>query len=458
MKTIHFTTHDDFKIFIQKSKSDWLFRGQVNHYTDDNRDVSITSSFDRLGCIPDKMFEWTHYAKSILRTFGTLEYHEIDVATSQAILQHYGWRSFFIDLTSSIEISCWFASQECSKNYKMDMCENFEEDPVILAPTIASYRATNKAGHIYVIDKEKISEFGLELHDLTNLKVSGGRLRFNTQKAFLVGGKAGKIPPEIVSHHLIVEYEVLEKVCFETNFISVENVFPRRQDDLFLNALLSIPWEKISKNEETHIPIYKRSLELPEYDYKYIKHLGAKTVLYEQFWIADHRPESSEFETIPFFRLPNIAYFANTDESFDCSFVSEILDKNNAFAVEFDGLIMIPELVHKQEFEKGILVKKIENDLVCVLGIMMQHPGHLVEGIGVNFGWLYNQHSGIWNRVEHPDECPCDNKLRHVLEFSVLRFLNESLKEGRILAQDELNYTETSLVLNNRGSGLGHVR
>ena len=75
----------------------FLYRGQTKHYGGLNS-PAIMTSFDRHGCIPPKMMKWSYYAH------GALKYalgHAVDsMEFVQAVLQHYGWRSFYLDLTS----------------------------------------------------------------------------------------------------------------------------------------------------------------------------------------------------------------------------------------------------------------------------------------------------------------------------------------------------------------------
>lgn len=93
---------DELEAHFSKYKSGYLFRGQVKHYLDSNGFTSIPTSFSRHGCIPDVMFKWMHCAKAMIRGFTGVDYFNIDLELSQAILQHYGWRSFYVDLTKCL--------------------------------------------------------------------------------------------------------------------------------------------------------------------------------------------------------------------------------------------------------------------------------------------------------------------------------------------------------------------
>lgn len=90
-------------------------------------------------------------------------------------------------------------------------------------------------------------------------------------------------------------------------------------------------------------------------------------------------------------------------------------------------------------------VKRVESDIVSVSGLVIEHPGHKVAGIGANLGWHYKIEGGRWSKIDHEDQCPCNNDLRHELQFSVLRGLNESLKNGDFTKEDDLNYSHKDI-------------
>lgn len=109
-----------------------LYRGQVKHYLDPNGYPSLSTSFQRQGCIPDSMIKWTFYAKRALQNLVRGWEETGDIATNQAILQHYGFRSFFIDATGDPRVAAWFASNKYESNYQLNLVEDCFEDPVML--------------------------------------------------------------------------------------------------------------------------------------------------------------------------------------------------------------------------------------------------------------------------------------------------------------------------------------
>lgn len=419
----------------------YLFRGQTGHYIDHSNRISVPTSFKRHGCIPPLMFKWTHFSKALIRAFGGGDYHDLDTGLSQAILQHYGWRSFFIDLSKEAHVACWFAANKYIENKKIHMCEDFEENPVWLVHKEAEYNKIEGHGHIYVIDRKYLLEKNVKIYDLTELAGEEGRLRFNAQAACLAEAYDGYLLSESIVAHLIVKSEVLVDYYQSKGVNSTLDVFPDRKDDYVLKSLLDLPWCKIETKDDFPIPMYRRGLDIPEYDCSFIKHLNPSVTLFSPFWISDQRSgDESAFDSIPFYKIGEGAYFANTNEQFDLAEVNKVLEKYDGLAIELDGLIKIPEIGESYEFEKGVLINKIDKNIYSVSALFVEHPGHVVSGAGANHGWFYKVNNGIWEKVFHEDQCPCNNDLRHELQFSLLRVLNESLKEGMILCDDELNF------------------
>lgn len=387
------------------------------------------------------MFKWTHYSKSLVRAFGGVNYHSQETGLSQAILQHYGWRSFFIDATKSPAIACWFAANKYCETREVHLCEDFEENPVQLVHRSALYEETSQPGHLYVVDPNYFDKHGLSIYDLTSVSTPDSRLRFNAQSACLLEVEKGRLPPEAIVAHLIVEHAALVGLYQEAGIRKTEDLFPGRNHDFILNALLEIPWERFNVDHEFLFPTFKRGLDLPEYDIPYVKHLGSLPTLYQGSWIADDRDDATlPLTGIPFFRLPEFSYYANTNEIFDLSEINKLLETYPSFAVEIDGLIKIPELGSSPDYEKGIVVNLLADGHISVAALEITHPGHVVGGIGVLKGWIYRPDSVGWVKVDHPDQCPCNNELRHILQFSILRYLNESIKDGQISQKDDLNF------------------
>lgn len=421
----------------------YLFRGQVKHYTNDAGQVSIPTSFSRHGCVPDIMFKWTHYAKAMIRAFSGCSYFDIDIETSQAVLQHYGWRSFYIDLTKTPHIACWFAANEYVEQKRIHMGENLYEEPVWLVHKEAEYRAGYGDGHIYIIDRLALESLGVKVHDLTLLGDDEGRLRFEAQQACLAGNLKNNLPPQTVVSHIEVASYILRAYCEKHGLSKVSDVFPPKEEDFILKTLLELPWERL--RIDSPIPTFKRGLEIPDYEAKFVKHIPAEITLFENFWIADNRGDDTPLKSITFYKLPQFSYYASTNQKFDLSFVNKALKSHGDFVIEIDGLIKIIEDQEPYNYEKGIHISKSDNGHISISGLIVEHPGNIVKGFGLNQGWYYKANIENWEKVHNEDQCPCNNDLRHELQFSLLRMLNEALKNNKLVKESSTCYRHISI-------------
>ncbi len=442
MKEITVTSLEHLQEIFSSYNEGYLYRGQNNHYVKDGR-VSISTSFSRQGCVPPSMLKWSHYARSVIRAFGgPSNYHDVELEFSQAVLQHYGWRSFYVDLTKSSHVACWFASNIYKEQRCIHTCEDLDERCVWLVLKEADFSPKDGTAHIYIIDTLVLQSMNIKIHDLTVMAGDEGILRYSAQQACLAGNLKDVLPIQSVAVHLTVPCEILRKHHELGGYDSVEKLFPSRKDDFLYNALLQIPWERFGT--ETIFPTYRRGLDLPEYDVLYRKRLSANYVLYTETWIANDRGDSI-FTKIPFYKMPELTYFCNSEEIGGLSRIEEILNIFGSFIIELDRIIHIPENQGTYEFEKGVYVQKIGDNLVSVEGLYVLHPGHTIHGVGTLQGWVYDSSTTPWTRVSHKDECPCNNDLRHILQFSLLNRLNDALIEEEIRAVDSLNYIHKDL-------------
>lgn len=442
MKELTITTLEELYAVFSNYGDGYLYRGQNNHYTK-NGHVNIPTSFSRQGCVPPQMLQWSHYARSVIRAFGgPYNYHDVELEFSQAILQHYGWRSFYVDLTKSSHVACWFAANVYKEQRCIHMCEDLAERSIKLVLNEAEFIPKEGIAHIYIIDTLVLQSMNIKVHDLTVLAGEEGILRYSAQQACLAGPLKDVLPAQSVVVHLTVPCDILKKHHESGGYDAVKKLFPDRKDDFLYNALLQIPWKQFGT--ETIVPIYRRGLDLPEYDVVYRKRLSESHVLYTETWIANTRGNTA-FEAVPFYKMPELSYFCNSDEIMDLSKIEEILFDYGSFVIELDCIVHIPENQGRYEFEKGVYVRKLDETLVSVEGLYVLHPGHTFHKVGTLQGWIYDSSTSPWTRVGHKDECPCNNELRHVLQFSLLNRLNEALTEQKVRTADSLNYIHKDL-------------
>ena len=375
----------------------------------------------------------------MIRAFSNASYFDIDLELSQAILQHYGWRSFYVDLTKSPKIACWFASNIYSENNAIHMSEDLNENPVWLVHKNSRYAESDSFGHIYVVDLLALENLGIKVHDLTKLQGDEGVLRFNSQQACLVGNLDNNLPSKVIAAHIEVSAEILKSYYHKMGIGGVVDVFPSKKYDFILNFLLTLPWEKM--HIDNLIPTFRRGLEIPDYEENFVKYLPSEVTLYEGFWIADNLQDpNGKFNNTTFFKLPQLSYYKNTKEKFDLTYVNQILEKQGDFFIEMDGLIKFVEIPDPFFYEKGIYVSANETGEISVSGLSIKHPSNVIDGFGIEDSWFYENIDGSWKKINHPEQCPCNNELRHELHFSLLNMLNEAIKDNELIRDNHLCY------------------
>jgi hypothetical protein len=376
------------------------------------------------------MAKWIRYSESTLRYYfgkerSTQEFY-------QAVLQHYGWHSFYLDASSSVAVSAWFASHAFEPRLRLMMSEDHNEDPVFLKSLHAEYKQGKGLRQIYVLDREKI-ENHIGLIDLSALSVKGTRLRFLVQSAFLVGPLRNQpLPKECYLAHIVAPCHAFRALAEENNLSETNDLFPSPSEDPVLRSLLALPWYELTDDEGSSsvIPVFRRSIELPEYQDGFVKHLSPSVGLYRGYSIADSGVIDS-IKTVNFLvKVPDVSLFG-TAPKMPMLFpkVDELLDKHNTVSFEVDALVQHIEHENGILYGKGISVAREEG--VYHLGeLMIEHPGQEVAGAGVNAGWYYKKsESGQWLRVSHKDECPCGDTFTHTRHLSMLTIVEEWLRD-----------------------------
>ncbi|WP_313660090.1 FRG domain-containing protein [Pseudomonas coleopterorum] len=312
-------TVDELNELIMSFGSEVLFRGQTSHYGEPGR-PSIITSFDRTTCIPSEMLKWCRYSQSVLDTF--IAEHRADFRFQQALLQHYGWRSFFIDCTSDPAVSAWFASHKYSERQILEVSEDCEERAVWLRKRMAGYTPSTGEGHIYVLSKQAANEIGLV--DLATLSVAGFRPRTVAQSAWLLGPQHGPISQDCYLAQITVPVKVLQTYAENRGLVGTNTLFPSADEDPILKALLGLPWEELNAAASLeNLPAFKRCLELPEYHPSFVKNAPPRPpfIAVPEFWRLKIRllvirmaGLLSRFPTwcsTDRFRRPDLSYSAN---------------------------------------------------------------------------------------------------------------------------------------------------
>ena len=436
--------------YLEPMEGAALFRGQDQHYTDDS-EISLPPSFRRLGCIPTLMFRWTYYAHSVLRALqGPESGTSAPTEYVQAILQHYGWRSFFLDVTASSFVVSWFAGHRYSKDIHMEMTEDCFETPILLGHLIADYSKFNGEGHLYVFSRRLLTELNYGLVDLEAItnNDSGKRYRFAIQKACLIGPLTKNLPGHCAIAHISAPAKAFREYALFANLDSIHSVFPDRSEDPILDLLLSVPWEIMPKVDD-RIEGYVRGLQIPEYDFKDLKRYPSNVAFFKPFWIADNRgPKNSPFSSATFIRMPQDILFARREDApMALPLLYSLLQDKKSIAVETNGLLAYPEFSRQVSYSKGIFLILEQDKLVQVCEISVDYEGRELTGAGITCGWFYEiQDSGDWKKIPHKAECPCNNRGRHEQHFTMAFIVDSMLRERDLIKKDDLEYFHKELI------------
>ncbi|AZC91348.1 hypothetical protein C4K29_5069 [Pseudomonas chlororaphis subsp. piscium] len=187
METQHCETLEELKVAIQRYGPGVLYRGQTQHYLGSNGLPSLSTSFQRQGCVPDLMIKWTYYAKRALQHLVRGWKETDDTATNQAILQHYGFRSFFLDASGDPRVAAWFASNRFESKIAVNLVEDCFEDPVWLRTRNAWFVPTEDIGHLYLISQKSLRRSGIQAVHLSEIATDQGAPRYVRQDAYMVG-------------------------------------------------------------------------------------------------------------------------------------------------------------------------------------------------------------------------------------------------------------------------------
>lgn len=406
-----------------------LFRGQTAHYGT-REHPSATTSFDRHGCIPPEMLRWGRYADEVL---GAFTGQHSNLALNQAILQHYGFRSFYLDCSDHAAVSAWFAGNQYSDKPSLELCEDCDERPLFLRKKMASYDAAEGVGHLYVLDRAVCEKVGLT--DLTAIAINGARTRASVQSAHLLGPlRNAPLPVECFLAHIEADCAVFREFAAEEGMISTKDVFPASNEDPILDALLSLPWIPIPgvTNPAGEIPAFRRGIELPEYDDSFVKIASPAVAFYRGGKIEDFFDEVEGFSGGIAVQVPEITMFGSPDLDFPRVYpkVMALLQEHGGVVFEAPTLVKFPQHAGGLFYQKGLALDLVEPDLVHLGALMVRHPGQEIDAAGVNCGWFHRVgEDGVWRRETREDDCPCGSARPHDRHLASLYIVEHFLAE-----------------------------
>lgn len=427
-----------------------IYRGQCSHYATPDDVPSLRTSMGRLGCVPQVMGRWLFYAQEVLRTSG------IDVPSNQsgldllqALLQHYGWRSFYVDFSASFFVAAWFASHKYKSTTPMSLCVDCFGNDLLLFREEAKYELNDDLGHVYVLDLGLASLRGIKVFPLDSLEVRG-RCRFREQEARLVGpvknSIGGLLDPSIVVQHIKAPAAVLAKCASRSRLMRTQDLFPTSEEDPILMALKAVPWVRIVSDDDkddSSLNAFQRGLRIPEYDYVFRKDQPATMSFTSPTSLSQRRPRRKSDDNIlreaMFIKLSESAYFSKASaEWLPMPRLKGLLETHKCIVVETDAFIKIPEELKTAACTKGVILDERENGRVYVHELIVDHPGMEIAGVGSNMGLTYRWQGARLERESTVEDCTCNNSPRHNRHVAVLENVEWALEHLRPIKTGKL--------------------
>jgi hypothetical protein len=232
---------------------------------------------------------------------------------SMALLQHYGFRSWFVDITSDAEIAAWFAThQYVSNEILVSRKHNHGDaqplahltDRAVAVVSTAHYHSTAEDGYLLVF---RIPHSHLNAFALSEI-VSPSALRVHRQKG---GALISPLDGQPLTS-LLVDTLVIDKSIVLSKHLSTRWLFPPPLDDEVYKKLLRVPY--VVGQEDLHEnPLlgWPALIKVPLYIYD--DHPDVETLANIRMVIGIHGPTdfsepNRRIVRLPLSRLPTVRY------------------------------------------------------------------------------------------------------------------------------------------------------
>ena len=169
----------------------------------------------------------------------------------QAVAQHYGPSSWYLDVTHSLEMALWFALQAAEyKKVYIPYGPGEKLDPatdILSTETWLRFQPTQAPGYLYVFDAPKYSSAGSVAHgELVDLAeappVFSSSLRMQAQKACLLASGADPQQADLSDCLITAPIPVNWPMTGASGLDrTVDDIFPGPAKDEWYRRLLSIP-------------------------------------------------------------------------------------------------------------------------------------------------------------------------------------------------------------------------
>lgn len=440
------STVEQVRAWVEGCPPGSLFRGQVRDYRDATGRVSMRTSQARNGCEPPLQHKWTYYASILLELLGH-DVHTNERHRAQALLQHYGWRSFFLDATDSPPVAAWFASHKFSLEHVLNLAKDCNGLELMAERQFASYAKSESEGFLYCISRETLAGTNVMTFNLTDLAIPGQRPRPAAQRGWLVGPVPHEgLPPDAVVRCLSAPAHVLADYAAENHLVATHDLFPSPEEDPILESFLSIPWQNLPHElaEALAPDVFVRGLRLPEYHHDVRAVYPATCAFFRRAWIADRRTEPEHpLRDATFLRVHDTLFYMRRVEP--APLILPLLLAKVKLAkvvvVESEYLMRYPT-EGGSSYTKAVLLEYHGDDVVEICELGVEHPGRRMIGVWQNRGWFYTVNStGEWMRTSREGECGCKTPVRHRQHEQMLVVIEDMMSDDRFVAKGPQDYT-----------------
>jgi hypothetical protein len=376
------------------------------------------------------MLKWWHYSRTILACHVKAFDGFTDLPTDQAILQHYGWRSFFLDVTTDPAVASWFAGNKYSSERSCELLEDCFEDPVFILREHAKYTPANEIGCVYVLNRKALRAHNIQAVDLVEITTVAGRPRFLAQSAFMVGKLDDQLPDDCIHARVFAASSTFREYAAQYPDITEERLFPGPDSDPVLASLLSLPWVKRDGADTGKIEIdfFERGLQLPEYNTRLKRRTLPSTAYYRRFWIGEVANTHSVLNAAIFFLTAETLYHGTAPNTLHFPLTTKLLREKRAVVVEIDGLVRSPYNIGSQQYGKGIYIEIGDDGLVLVTELAVDHPGGRPAGCGITRGRYFQIADDChWIAIEHDQQCDCGRIEHHAHHMIVAEHFEDML-------------------------------
>lgn len=436
----------DIEAFFDRFSTGFLFRGQTAFYLDGDGKVSIPTSFERHGCVPPTMLKWSRYASEMLRVFNGGHDHDLPIEVPQALLQHYGWRSFYIDLTRRSDVASWFASMKFMQSIEVHVAEDCDGASLMCGVRSASYEPWLESGYVFAVDQSVLEHVeGAKVVDLVATISADFPTRFSAQEALLFG-PCERLPHECIVACLKAPAALLSGYSASNSAMSVLDLFPPRGQDFFLSGLLSTPFIERGRVDES-LPVFGRDLDLPEYDVEFTKRHPQSIAFYSPVWVADKAGFGLREDEVCHIKVADfVLYGSGRGATEDLSPLLGMIGSAKMAVIEASGLLRHIESFRGTTYLKGVVLSFVSTDVVCVSELIVDHPGCSIAGMGIEMGVHYRVRSGRLERLESDEDCTCNNPFKHELHLNVLKLVSDQVSRGFIKQSESGAFLHDELV------------